>query len=76
MQKIAKKEKNKKMSLLTDHIYKIDALYDKWVKVTDDLLQMPILKSVNFTPTRIVGSNYLKIKSDKEKYNFGIHFFS
>lgn len=63
------------MSLLTDHIYKIDALYDKGVKVTDNLFQMPILKSVSFTPTRIVGSNYLKIKSDKEKYNFGIHFF-
>ena len=50
------------MSLRTDHIYKIDALYEQRIKTTDDFYKMPV----------IVGFNHIK---DQGESNFGMHFF-
>ena len=60
------------MSLRTDHIYKIDALYEQKIKTTDDFYKMPIIEPEHFLPTRLVGFNYIK---DQGECDFGMHFF-
>ena len=56
--------------LRTDFSYNLQLLEN--VELSDDWLQMPIIKSSELIPSSLIGFNYAKTAKD---FNKGVHFY-